>query len=160
MEDALKALAELDGQAARSNVSPTESMSPSERLKLEPIDAVNGNYTMQVMAKGEDAAPSLVFDDGRFTYFEFLGAREIPAIFAYGSSDEATRVNWHVRPPYVVVQRTARKFTLRLGTAVVGVFNEGFDPVGIDTPTSTVSPGRRARPPPLYFLAFFTYHAW
>jgi type IV secretion system protein VirB9 len=39
-----------------------------------------------------------------------------------------------------VVQRTARKFTLRVGDAVVGVFNEAFDPTGIDTPTATVSP--------------------
>jgi type IV secretion system protein VirB9 len=81
-----------------------------------------------------------VFDDGRFTYFEFPGAREIPAIFAIGSDDEATRVNWHMNGSFVVVQRTARKFTIRLGEAVVGVFNEAFDATGIDTPTSTVSP--------------------
>jgi type IV secretion system protein VirB9 len=41
---------------------------------------------------------------------------------------------------FVVVQRTARKFTLRLGDAVVGIFNEAFDRTGIETPTSTVSP--------------------
>ena len=41
---------------------------------------------------------------------------------------------------FVVVQRTARKFTLRLGNAVVGIFNEAFDRTGIETPTATVSP--------------------
>jgi hypothetical protein len=29
---------------------------------------------------------------------------------------------------------------LRLGDAVVGIFNEAFDLTGIETPTSTVSP--------------------
>ena len=41
---------------------------------------------------------------------------------------------------FVVVQRTARKFTLRLGDAVVGIFNEAYDATGVDTPTNTVSP--------------------
>lgn len=115
-------------------------VSPSQRLKAEGIQIRNTNYSKQVLERGEDAEPTLVFDDGRFTYFEFLGAREIPAVFAHGSDGEPTRVNWHMSGNFVVVQRTARKFTLRLGDAVVGIFNEAFDRTGIDTPTSTVSP--------------------
>lgn len=114
--------------------------SPDDRLNDEPVGAIrNTNYSKQVLPNGDDAEPSAVFDDGRFTYFEFLGAREIPAIFAHGSDDEPYRVNWHMQPPFVVVERTARKFTLRLGGAIVGIFNEAFDPVGIETPNSTVS---------------------
>lgn len=116
-----------------------DTMPAAERLGLQAPAVRNAQYTMQVLEKGEDAAPSLVFDDGRFTYFEFLGAREIPAIFAYGSDDTPTRVNWHMQGHFVVAERTARKFTLRLGDAVTGVFNEAFDPVGVDTPTGTVS---------------------
>lgn len=113
--------------------------SPADVLKAQPPTVRNSNYSMQILPGGEDAAPTTVFDDGRFTYFEFLGAREIPSIFSYGSDGEATRVNWHMQPPFVVAQRTARKFTLRIGGSVVGVFNESFDSVGIDTPTNTVS---------------------
>jgi type IV secretory pathway VirB9-like protein len=112
---------------------------PNERLGNEPVDIKNANYSKQVLPQGEDADPTAVFDDGRFTYFEFAGRREIPAIFAHGSDDRSSRVNWHMQPPYVVVQRLARKFTLRLGGAIVGVWNDSFDPVGIDIPTSTVS---------------------
>lgn len=136
-------LRRVDASAARrvpQKVDPDYGMSPSQRLKAEGIDVRNANYTKQVLPKGEDANPTMVFDDGRFTYFEFPGAREIPAIFAIGSDEEATRVNWHMSGAFVVVQRTARKFTIRLGEAVVGVFNEAFDATGIDTPTSTVSP--------------------
>lgn len=123
-----------------SSVDPDFGMTPVQRLKAEGVAVRNANYTKQVLDKGEDAEPSMVFDDGRFTFFEFLGAREIPAVFAYGSDGEATRVNSHMQGNFVVVQRTARKFTLRLGTAVVGVFNEAYDTTGIDTPTNTVSP--------------------
>lgn len=115
-------------------------MSPTQQLAAEGVEVRNANYTKQVLPKGEDADPTMVFDDGRFTYFEFPGAREIPAVFAHGSDGEPTRVNWHMMGSFVVVQRTARKFTLRVGDAVVGVFNEAFDPTGIDTPTATVSP--------------------
>lgn len=136
-------LRRVDISAARplpQKVDPDYGMTPAQRLKAEGIQVRNTNYTKQVLAKGEDAEPSMVFDDGRFTYFEFPGAREIPAVFAYGSDGEPTRVNWHMNGNFIVVQRTARKFVLRLGDAVVGIFNEAFDATGIETPTSTVSP--------------------
>jgi type IV secretion system protein VirB9 len=133
----------LDAAPASLPVDPDANMRPVDLLKAEPITVRNANYSKQVLHQGADADPTLVFDDGRFTYFEFLGAREIPAIFAYGSDDAPTRVNWHMQPPFVVVQRTARKFTLRLGGAVVGVFNEQFDATGVNTPGATVSPAVR-----------------
>nr|BDH38358.1 TrbG/VirB9 family P-type conjugative transfer protein [Acidovorax sp. SUPP3334] len=120
--------------------SSSYGLSPSQRLKAEGIQIRNTNYSKQVLKGGTDAEPTMVFDDGRFTYFEFTGAREIPAVFAQGSDGDQTRVNWHMHGDFVVVQRTAQKFTLRLGNAVVGIFNEAFDPTGISTPTSTVSP--------------------
>lgn len=136
-------LQRVDMSAARpipQQVDPDYGMTPVQRLKAEGIQIRNTNYTKQVLERGEDAEPTMVFDDGRFTYFEFPGAREIPAVFAHGSDGEPTRVNWHMNGNFVVVQRTARKFTLRLGDAVVGIFNEAFDRTGIETPTSTVSP--------------------
>ncbi len=134
----LAAIEQAKSKATTSEFVP--GMSPSAQLKLQPPEVKNANYSMQVLTNGEDAAPSLVFDDGRFTYFEFKGNREIPAIFAYGSDGEPTRVNWHMQAPLVVVQRTARKFTLRIGAAVVGVFNDSYDVTGIDTPNGTISP--------------------
>lgn len=136
-------LQRVDMSASRSvpqHVEPDYGMTPVQRLKAEGIQVRNTNYSKQVLERGEDAEPTMVFDDGRFTYFEFPGAREIPAVFAHGSDGGPTRVNWHMSGNFVVVQRTARKFTLRLGEAVVGIFNEAFDRTGIETPTSTVSP--------------------
>ena len=122
------------------NVDPDYGMTPSQRLKAEGIQVRNANYTKQVLRSGQDAEPTMVFDDGRFTYFEFPGSREIPAVFALGSDGQATRVNWHMNGNFIVVHRIAPKFTLRLGDAVVGIFNESFDLTGVETPTATVSP--------------------
>lgn len=136
-------LARVDALAARplpQSVDPDFGMTPVQRLQAEGIQVRNSNYTKQVLDKGADADPTMVFDDGRFTYFEFPGAREIPAVFAHGSDGEPTRVNWHMNGNFLVVQRTAKKFTLRLGEAVVGIFNEAYDSTGVETPTSTVSP--------------------
>ena len=136
-------LRRVDASASREvpqRVDPDFGMTPVQRLKSEGMQVRNANYTKQVLERGEDANPTMVFDDGRFTYFEFPGAREIPAVFAHGSDGEPTRVNWHMQASFVVVQRTARKFTLRLGDAVVGIFNEAYDATGVDTPTNTVSP--------------------
>lgn len=133
----------IDASTARAlptAVPPNYGMTAAQQLAVEGMSIRNSNYSKQVLPKGEDADPTMVFDDGRFTYFEFPGARDIPAIFAHGSDGEETRVNWHMNGRFVVVERTARKFTIRLGNAVVGVFNESYDPTGIETPTATVSP--------------------
>jgi type IV secretion system protein VirB9 len=135
-------LRRVDATASRPHAlqdDPDYRMSPEQRLRAEGIQVRNSNYSKQVLEHGEDAEPTMVFDDGRFTYFEFPGAREVPAVFAYGSDGEATRVNWHMDGNFVVVQRTAQKFSLRLGQAVVGIFNEAFDRTGIETPTATMS---------------------
>lgn len=140
VDDLLRRVDASSSRVVPQKVAPDFGMTPNQLLKAEGIQVRNANYTKQILPKGADADPTMVFDDGRFTYFEFPGAREIPAIFAVGSDDEATRVNWHMSGSFVVVQRTARKFTIRLGDAVVGIFNEAYDATGIDTPSSTISP--------------------
>jgi type IV secretion system protein VirB9 len=119
----------------------------------EPI-VRNANYSKQTAADSEEIAPSVVFDDGRFTYFRYPKNREIPAIFAIGPAGEEIRVNTHsarlsadpenpkarVTNDYLVVQRLSKKFILRLGSAVVNILNEEFDANGIETWNGTTTP--------------------
>lgn len=109
----------------------------------------NWDYTMQVLKGGEDVSPALVFDDGRFTYFQFPGNREVPAIFYVSNDKEEGRVNYHMEGDLMVVHRVARKFVLRLGNAVVGVFNESFDSEGLSPKggTTTAQSARVLRHP-------------
>ena len=45
------------------------------------------------------------------------------------------------REKLLVVQRTARRFVLRLGNAAVGVWNDGYDELGRGSPSGTTVSG-------------------
>ncbi|WP_050631530.1 P-type conjugative transfer protein VirB9 [Bradyrhizobium viridifuturi] len=94
-----------------------------------------------------DLEPEAVFDDGKETTFRFAGNREIPAIYLINSDGSESLVPKDVRGELVVVHATAREFRLRKGNIVLCIFNEAFDPVGINPGTNTTSPSieRRAK---------------
>ncbi|MCP3468123.1 P-type conjugative transfer protein VirB9 [Bradyrhizobium sp. CCGUVB23] len=94
-----------------------------------------------------DLEPEAVFDDGKETTFRFAGNREVPAIYLINSDGSESLVPKDVRGELVVVHATAREFRLRKGNIVLCIFNEAFDPVGINPGTNTTSPSieRRAR---------------
>lgn len=76
-------------------------------------------------ARGDQCiAPYCVYDDGRFTYFNFGCRKKIPAIFLVDCNGNESLVNYHIRGEYVVVETTGCQFTLRSGCHVASVFNE------------------------------------
>jgi len=101
----------------------------------------NWDYSMQIMEGSEEIAPSMVFDDGRFTYFRFPANREIPTLYYISPTEEEARINYHMEGDLVVVQRMGRRFVLRLGEAVVGVWNDAFDPEGVAAKDGTTING-------------------
>lgn len=110
---------------------PSESEVVKERVETARPALRNTHYSMQVLKGAQDIAPSLVFDDGRFTYFRFANNREIPTIFFISPTGEEARINFDMDGDLAVVQRLGRRFVLRLGKAVVGVWNDAFDPDGV-----------------------------
>ena len=106
---------------------------PAQLLRAAHPVPRNWRYTMQALAGADDITPALVFDDGRFTYFQFAASREVPTIYAISAAGEEARVNFHIDqhdPGMVVVERLGRRFMLRLGVATVGIWNEAFDAEG------------------------------
>jgi type IV secretion system protein VirB9 len=87
-----------------------------------------------------DLEPEAVFDDGKETSFRFAGNREVPAIYLIASDGSETLASKDVRGELVVVHATAREFRLRKGGDVLCVYNEAFDPVGVNPGTNTMSP--------------------
>jgi type IV secretion system protein VirB9 len=112
-----------------------------ERLNSFVPEPRNWSYSMEVLPGGEDISPTLVFDDGRFTYFQFPPNREIPAIFYFSPLGEETRINFHMEKDLAVVQRMGRRFVLRLGQAVVGIWNDSYDKTGVPTVEGTTVSG-------------------
>jgi type IV secretion system protein VirB9 len=112
-----------------------------ERLDSFTPEPRKWSYSMEVLPGGDDIAPTLVFDDGRFTYFLFPPNREIPAIFYFSPLGEETRINFHMEKDLAVVQRMGRRFVLRLGDAVVGIWNDSYDKTGVPASEGTTVSG-------------------
>ena len=118
--------------------SPREVV--AERLQAKP-QVLNSNYSLAEGKGSQDIVPTLVFDDGRFTYFRFPGNREIPAVFHVLGDSSETVVNARMEDDLLVVDRVSRRLMLRAGSAVVGVWNEAFDLDGVPPDGGTTVPG-------------------
>ena len=135
------ALTAMQASAHRTKHAREKTDLLAERLDSFIPEPRNWSYSMEVLPGGDDIAPALVFDDGRFTYFQFPPNREIPAIFFYSPLGEETRINFHMEKDLAVVQRMGRRFVLRLGEAVVGIWNDAYDKTGVSAIEGTTVSG-------------------
>ena len=110
------------------------------RLDEKPAPR-NWNYTMQIGDRSQDIAPTMAYDDGRFTYLKFPNNRDFPAAFIVAADESESLVNSHVDNDTLVLHRIAREMVLRLGDAVVGIYNENYDIDGLAPTNSTTVPG-------------------
>jgi type IV secretion system protein VirB9 len=122
--------------------APDAATVVAERLQAQPT-VMNTDYAIAEGDGSQDIVPTLVFDDGRFTYFRFPGNREIPAVFHVLGDGSETLVNARMQDELLVVDRVSRRLMLRAGHAVVGVWNEAFDLDGVPPAEGTTVPGVR-----------------
>lgn len=127
-------------------VLKTQVASPArvlnDRLQSRP-QVLNSHYTVSEGTASQDIVPTMVFDDGRFTYLKFPGNREVPAVFQVQADGSEALLNTRMDEDLLVVDRVSRKLVLRAGQAVVGVHNEAFDVDGIPPEDGTTVPGVR-----------------
>lgn len=104
----------------------------------------NWNYSMQIGDASENIAPTMAYDDGRFTYLKFPNNRDFPSAFLVSADKTESLVNSHIDPAMpdtLVLQRVSKEMVLRLGNAVVGIYNDSFDPDGVPATQGTTVPG-------------------
>lgn len=118
--------------------SPREIV--AERLQAKP-QIMNTHYSLAEGAGSADIVPTLVFDDGRFTYLRFPGNREVPAVFHVLGDGSETMVNTRMEDDLLVVDRVSRRLMLRAGSAVVGLWNDAFDLDGVPPLEGTTTSG-------------------
>ncbi|MBE2242171.1 MAG: TrbG/VirB9 family P-type conjugative transfer protein [Burkholderiaceae bacterium] len=112
----------------------------AERLNARP-EVVNSIYSIAQGEGSEDIVPTLVFDDGHFTYFRFPGNREVPAVFQVLADGSESLVNARMEDDLLVVDRVSRRLMLRAGSAAVGVWNDAFDLDGVPPADGTTVRG-------------------
>ncbi len=119
---------------------PSPQQVVAERLQAKP-QVMNTQYSIAEGSGSQDIVPTLVYDDGRFTYLRFPGNREVPAVFHVLGDGSETLVNARMEDDLLVVDRVSRKLMLRAGSAVVGLWNEAFDLDGRPPGDGTTVPG-------------------
>jgi type IV secretion system protein VirB9 len=134
----LPALPQLPPLPMQPLASPAELV--AERLQAKP-QLMNTRYSLGEGRGSEEIVPSLVFDDGRFTYLRFPGNREVPAVFHVRSDGSETLVNARMEDDLLVVDRVSRRLMLRAGSSVVGLWNDCFDLEGTPPDDGTTVPG-------------------
>jgi len=70
--------------------------------------------------------PSLVFDDGQFTYFKWPEGVTTPAVFLLAPNGTESLVDYSFRDGYQVVEQVAASFRLRNGKDVTTIINDGW----------------------------------
>jgi type IV secretion system protein VirB9 len=126
--------------APPSPLAPSPEAIVADRLAASP-QIVNSAYSIAEGTNSEDIVPTLVFDDGRFTYLRFPGNREVPAVFHVLGDGSESLVNTRMEGDLLVVDRVSRRLMLRAGSTVVGVWNEAFDIEGSPPRGGTTVPG-------------------
>jgi type IV secretion system protein VirB9 len=149
-----------DKDAGITNYSAPE---PTASATGPELNAKNLNFKYSY--KGDDALkPERVFDDGKFTYFQFKALDTTPAVFLVDEKRNEKLVNFTTEGPYLVVERTGRQFTLRDGDIATCIFNEAYvqstGKQGSPTPLGTIKPKKSAHnkssnTPDLFSLSWF-----
>jgi type IV secretion system protein VirB9 len=109
-------------------------------LKLEH-GVVEGarNYSYSVQGASE-LQPSEVSDNGRFTVLRFPANQAVPAIYAVTADGTESLVPFDVRGEFVVIHSVERSLRLRRGRSVLCIYNEAYQPYGVNLGTGTASP--------------------
>lgn len=121
-------------------IRPVDPANVAGRLQAAP-EVVNTLYSASEGEHAADILPSLVFDDGRFTYLRFANNREVPAVFHVQRDGTETLVNTRMEGDLLVVDRVSQRLNLRAGSAVVSLWNEAFDVDGQPPVQGTTVPG-------------------
>ncbi|NLB76722.1 MAG: TrbG/VirB9 family P-type conjugative transfer protein [Crenarchaeota archaeon] len=74
--------------------------------------------------------PTAIYDDSKFTYFEFNNGKDLPTIYKVMPDGTEALVNKHVKGHTVIVHEVAEEFVIRLGMASLGIQNQGFNAQG------------------------------
>jgi type IV secretion system protein VirB9 len=134
----------FDYPDARAKASAAAAVRSAEaRALLAPTVTTPGTGNFDYDMHGDTTlAPTALWDDGRFTYFEFRTSRDLPQIYRVFEDGSEALVNPDdVRGPVLVVHDTAHRFNLRVGDAVLGIRNNAYRPDGQLNPAGTTIPG-------------------
>lgn len=122
--------ATLGGQRANGPAIPASIANSVGSAKTAPLASTPAANTQYMMRGDRALAPTALWDDGRFTYFKYATARDLPTIFTKLPDGGEATANFHMEGDTVVVHEVSKSFVIRYGQSVLGIRNDGYSPDG------------------------------
>ncbi|MFL9996498.1 TrbG/VirB9 family P-type conjugative transfer protein [Paraburkholderia sediminicola] len=122
--------AALGGQQGNGPAVPASIANSVSVVKAVPVATVPAANTQYMMRGDRAIAPTALWDDGRFTYFKYATARDLPTIFTKLPDGGEATANFHMEGDTVVVHEVSKSFVIRYGQSVLGIRNDGYAPDG------------------------------
>ena len=108
------------------NLAIDDAISVSSAVEPDLNDKSLYNFEYTISGP-ESISPLKIFDDKKFTYFEFKDKNaELPAIFYVDEKGHEGLVNYRILGRYFVVESVRARFTIRYDKLAVCVFNESL----------------------------------
>lgn len=131
--------AQANGQAQRvvRQEARAARLEATARLKLAADRAAAPRNKHYTGIGDRSIAPSddQVNDDGQMTYLLYRGNARVPAVFSIAPDGSEQTQMTSMDGEWLVVHRIADELHLRLGNAVLYIYNRAYHPVGVNPAT-------------------------
>ena len=132
-----------DEKAAVASALTAQAAALEQRIVELKLDraVVEGRRNLNYGVQGATALqPSEVSDNGRFMVMRFPANQQVPAIYQVESSGTESLIPFDVRGEFVVVHAVVQQLRLRRGRDVLCIYNQAFEPYGVNPATGTAAP--------------------
>ncbi|AXV99201.1 TrbG/VirB9 family P-type conjugative transfer protein (plasmid) [Ralstonia solanacearum] len=133
----------FDYPDTRARLSAEDARKRTQAMAIAQVSASaakprNDAYSMRGHL---ELAPTSAWDDGTFTHLRYATARDLPRIYVKRADGSEFLPPYHMEGDTIVVHEIAREFVARLGSAVLGIRNDGYSPEGHYNAAGTTVPG-------------------
>ena len=130
-------IAKLNAQAA----AQAQLTAANDIMTSEMTNPYIGPRNYKYVAQGDHSlAPVSVWDNGYSTVLTFPGNTAIPSVFIINPDGKEATATYSVHGNAVEIDQTTREIRLRYGGTVLNIYNLGYNTVGNNPGTGTVSP--------------------
>jgi type IV secretion system protein VirB9 len=140
---AAKAAAEATQVAKLNAEAATQAQltAANDIMTSEMTNPYTGPRNYRYVAQGDHSlAPVSVWDNGYSTVLTFPGNTAIPSVFIINPDGKEATATYSVHGNAVEIDQTTREIRLRYGGTVLNIYNLGYNTVGNNPGTGTVSP--------------------
>ncbi len=129
--------AKLNAAAAKQ----AHKIAVNDIMDAERTNPYLGARNYRYVAQGDHAlAPKAIWDNGYSTVLTFPGNTAIPSVFIINPDGKEATATYSVHDDTIEISQITREIRLRYGGTVLNIYNLGYNTVGRNPGTGTVSP--------------------